>query len=79
MDSALYVGQPLADVTASLEGMGLVVDPKAKKPPNGEPDGTVLSISPDGEVPVGSTITVTYAMAKGNAVGSDPSGTPGIG
>ena len=55
-------GQDIDSVTSQLEALGLRVDGKAIEDGSQEP-GTVLSMSPLGEVRAGSTITVNYAAA----------------
>jgi len=59
LDVEQYRGRDIADVTADLEGQGFTVveDPV----PNDQfPDGVVITITPNGEVPVGSEITVRF-------------------
>ncbi|MDQ3450093.1 MAG: PASTA domain-containing protein, partial [Actinomycetota bacterium] len=59
LDVEQYRGRDIADVTADLEGQGFTVveDPV----PNDQfPDGVVITLTPNGEVPVGSEITVRF-------------------
>jgi hypothetical protein len=60
--SADLVGRPLADVEAQLTAAGLQVQPRPIA--TGDvPDGQVIAVDPVGEVAVGGTVTVTYAVA----------------
>jgi len=57
-----YLGRPVAEVEAELGEAGLAVERVAVET-DGQPAGTVTAISPAGAVPVGSTVTVSYAVA----------------
>ena len=57
------VGKPFADVESTLTGQALVVD-RIDEFHDTVPEGTVISVSPTGPVPVGSTITVTVSKGK---------------
>jgi serine/threonine-protein kinase len=56
-----YVGQNYALVQQQLEALGLQVQLAPVQQSQGF-QGAVLTVSPTGRVPVGTTITVTYAV-----------------
>ncbi|MBB3086694.1 serine/threonine protein kinase [Geodermatophilus sabuli] len=60
--AAEYVGRPVGQVQAELTGLDLQV---ALRPieTSDVPDGQVIAVDPTGEVPVGTTIAVTHAVA----------------
>jgi serine/threonine-protein kinase len=69
VDPAAYIGQPLPAVTAALQRLGLRVGPPVTAPHTPgppSPPGTVLSVTPSGQVPVGSTVTVTVSGPGGH-------------
>jgi eukaryotic-like serine/threonine-protein kinase len=59
------VGRPFDEVAAELEGQSLVVD-RVEEPTLDQPEGTVLSVSPEpgATVPRDSTVTVVVAIAQ---------------
>jgi hypothetical protein len=59
VNAGALVGQPYKDVVRQLQQLGLKV--RATFVPSGQDHGTVLSVSPHGEVRIGSTVTVTVA------------------
>ena len=67
-----YVGRPVDDVVADLEGLGLKTKTKEQENLGTEEAGTVDSLDPTGSVDKGSTVTVTY---WGDAVVETPGGT----
>jgi serine/threonine-protein kinase len=81
-----YAGHPLADVQAELTALGLVVRPRPTTT-NDVPDGQVIAVEPVGQVVVGQTVSVTYAVAPaahapngnghGNGHGHRSDGDPG--
>ncbi|UYQ77630.1 protein kinase [Glutamicibacter sp. JL.03c] len=60
--SSSLIGQDIDTVTAELEGKGLQVDAVPQETDEAEPR-EVISLNPTGNVEVGETVTVTYAMA----------------
>jgi serine/threonine-protein kinase len=68
-----YVGRPVDDVVADLEGLGLSTETQEKENLGTEEAGTVDSLDPTGTVDEGTTITVTY---WGDAVVTTPTDTP---
>jgi len=66
LDSDDYFGRPLDEVTAELEGLGLVVEAvpvEDERVNNGQiEENTVGRIKPEGEVQEGDVITVPYAV-----------------
>jgi eukaryotic-like serine/threonine-protein kinase len=72
VDEAAYVGEPLEAVRAELTELGLVVDVE-QVGGKGDP-GTVAAVQPDGEVPVGDTVTVS--VYREPAGGDDGRGKP---
>ncbi|HEY4614937.1 MAG TPA: protein kinase, partial [Citricoccus sp.] len=67
-----YLGQPIGQVTSALEALGLEVNPVEVEDSSAE--GTVLSLSPVGEMPVGTIVTVRYAGGAEEPT-SDPATT----
>ncbi|MDI3329833.1 MAG: protein kinase [Micrococcus sp.] len=67
--AAQYRGQPIGQVTSALQALGLEVNPVGVEDPS--PEGTVLSVSPQGEMPVGTTVTVQYSEGP-----AEPTPTP---
>jgi serine/threonine-protein kinase len=59
VDPGAYVGRPEEDARQDLKALGLEVDSTDVDNPDGAPAGTVASVSPSGEVPVGSTVTLS--------------------
>ena len=59
VDPALYVGQPVADVSQALAAKNLLVD--VVSGPANAPAGTVTAVDPSGSVREGTTVTVTVA------------------
>ncbi len=57
-----YVGRPVATVASALNGLGLT--PMTVGKPSARPTGTVLAVSPSGEVAVGATVTVSVATPQ---------------
>ncbi|HRO92460.1 protein kinase, partial [Citricoccus sp.] len=57
--AAQYRGQQIDDVTRALQALGLEVE--ARPIEDSSPEGTVLSLSPQGEMPVGTLVTVDYS------------------
>ncbi|MGY1662268.1 protein kinase [Geodermatophilus sp. SYSU D00705] len=57
-----YVGRPVAQVQAELTGLDLVVQLRPVQTAD-VPAGQVMALDPVGEVPVGTTIAVTHAVA----------------
>jgi serine/threonine-protein kinase len=55
-----YVGRPVDDVVAELEGLGLKTKTKEQENLGTEEAGAVDSLDPTGTVEEGTTITVTY-------------------
>ena len=55
------VGRPIAAVQAQLAGAGLQVVPQATQTRE-VPAGQVVTVSAIGELPLGSTVTVVYAV-----------------
>ena len=60
--SSSLIGQDIDKVTSELEGKGLKVNAVPKETDETEPR-KVISLNPTGNVEVGETVTVTYAMA----------------
>jgi len=60
VNSADLVGQQVSDVSQTLSSLGLtpVVTCTSQDGQDGQNAGTVVSVSPSGQVPVGSTVTV---------------------
>jgi serine/threonine-protein kinase len=67
--AAQYRGQQIAQVTSALQALGLEVSPVGIE--DSSPQGTVLTISPQGEMPVGTLVTVEYSEGP-----ADPTPTP---
>jgi serine/threonine-protein kinase len=61
VNQALFIGQPVTDVTQALLQLGLTpsVTFTSGGQDQGQDPGTVISVLPDGSVPAGSTVTVT--------------------
>jgi hypothetical protein len=57
--AAQYRGQQIDQVTSALQALGLRVNPVGVE--DSSPVGTVLSVSPQGEMPVGTTVTVQFS------------------
>ena len=68
-----YVGRPVDDVVAELEGLGLKTKGQEQENPGTEEAGAVDSLDPTGTVDQGTTITVTY---WGDPVVTTPGGKP---
>jgi serine/threonine-protein kinase len=62
LTAAEYVGRSVAQVQAELTGLDLVVALRGVTTAD-IPAGQVITIDPTGEVPVGTTVTVTHAVA----------------
>ncbi|MGK5170465.1 serine/threonine protein kinase [Geodermatophilus sp. CPCC 205761] len=62
LDPAEYVGRPVGQVQPQLAGLDLAVVLQAVETAD-VPAGQVMELAPTGEVPVGTTITVTHAVA----------------
>lgn len=60
--SSSLIGQDIDKVTSELEGKGLKVNAVPKETDETEPR-KVISLNPTGNVEVGETVTLTYAMA----------------
>jgi serine/threonine-protein kinase len=84
INEADYIGKPYAQVVSNLKGLGLDASPqKGDAAPTDGDVGNVYELSRSGNVPKGSSITVTYydetatAQAPSSApVLSDPSSQP---
>ena len=63
IDADDYVGRDVDEVTEELEELGFTVDRVEREDP--EPFGTVLALSPTGEVEEGSEIRVSYSNGEG--------------
>jgi serine/threonine-protein kinase len=61
VSASSLVGQQVSDVRRQLQQLGLGV--RVMWQPSQQDPGTVLSVQPSGQVPAGSTITVTAARA----------------
>ena len=61
VDPARHVGQPVAEVQAWLTGLDLPVALVAVERAD-VPAGQVLALAPAGDLPVGTTVTVTHAV-----------------
>ena len=73
-----YLGLPVADVRAELEGLGLTVD--VQRTAGGGPVGTVKGVAPTGTVEAGSLVTLdVVAAAPDQRPGAGPDGTKGKG
>jgi serine/threonine-protein kinase len=72
-----YLGRPVADVRADLEGLGLTVD--VERTAGGGPVGTVKGVAPTGTVEAGSLVTLEVVAAapdqQPGAGGNDVDGT----
>ncbi|MBS44561.1 MAG: serine/threonine protein kinase [Nocardioides sp.] len=55
-----YVGQPIDQVEADLQGLGLQVERNAVDNANPDVDGLVTAVNPSGAVQPGSVVTVTF-------------------
>src|SRR5690625_3015171 len=73
IDADDYVGRDVDEVTEELEELGFTVDRVEREDP--EPFGTVLALSPTGEVEEGSEIRVSYSNGEG--VEPTPAPEPG--
>ncbi|MGY1744886.1 serine/threonine protein kinase [Blastococcus sp. SYSU D00695] len=62
IDAGDLVGRPVSAVQAELARLGLTVQLRPVTTADAA-DGEVLAVSPDGELEVGSTVTVTHAAA----------------
>jgi serine/threonine-protein kinase len=62
VDPADHVGQPVAEVQAWLTGLDLPVVLRTEQTTE-VPAGQVIRLEPTGELPVGTTVTVTHAVA----------------
>jgi serine/threonine-protein kinase len=62
LTAAEYVGRSVAQVQAELAGLDLTVALRGVTTAD-IPAGQVITIDPTGEVPVGTTVTVTHAVA----------------
>lgn len=60
VDATDYVGQPYGDAVSRLSAAGLL--PVEQFVTSAEPSGTVLSVSPAGEISVGSEVTIAVAL-----------------
>ncbi|MFL6056453.1 MAG: serine/threonine-protein kinase [Actinoallomurus sp.] len=60
LDPARYYGKPLSAVAETLRRMGLRVRVRDQVVP-GRPAGTVVGMTPSGEIPVGTTVTIYAA------------------
>jgi serine/threonine-protein kinase len=69
-----YVGRPVDDVVAELEGLGLDTTTEEQENLGTEEAGTVDFLDPTGSVEKGSTITVSY---WGDPVVTTPTEPPG--
>ena len=74
VDAGEYRGQDVDSVVADLESLGLVADPvpvEDRRVNDGTiAEGTVGTVTPNGELEVGTTVTVPYAVpAPGNGNG----------
>jgi serine/threonine-protein kinase len=63
VESAQWRGRPLADVVRGLQQLGLQV--RRRDVTTGGAPGTVTDVSPRGNIPVGSSVTVTVVGAGG--------------
>ena len=61
VDATSLVGQPYATASATLSHLGLI--PNESTVTSTAPPGSVVSVSPSGQVPVGTAITVGVAAA----------------
>jgi serine/threonine-protein kinase len=57
-----YVGRPVEEVQAELAALQLQVA-VAPETTEDAPEGTVTAVEPSGELSIGSTVTVSYAVA----------------
>jgi len=68
VNSAGLVGQQVSDVTQTLRNLGLTpvvtYASSGQFSQDGQYPGTVVSVSPSGAVPVGSTVTVTAVLQR---------------
>lgn len=69
---AELVGRPVEEVREELEGQDLTVETQETE--STQPTGIVLAAAPTGEVPEGSTITVSYSTGT-TALDPDPAPT----
>ena len=74
VNSADLVGQQVSDVRQTLRSLGLtpivIFTSSTQSGQDGADPGTVVSVSPSGQVPVGSTVTVTVFQDKHHGQGS---------
>lgn len=62
VDAAIYVGRPYPQVQAEIDALGLHPT-ETTVATSSQAAGDVIALSPSGQVPVGSTITITVATA----------------
>lgn len=72
VNSDALVGQPVNDVARQLRDLGLRV--RLNFVPSNQDHGTVLSVSPSGKVPAGTTVVVTVASHRHHDKGGDGNG-----
>jgi beta-lactam-binding protein with PASTA domain len=70
VDAATLTGQPAHVVANELRARGLQVHISWQPADHAQP-GTVVAVSPDGAVPVGSTVTITAASRGHGGHGHD--------
>jgi eukaryotic-like serine/threonine-protein kinase len=71
--AARYVGRPVDEARAALEGLGLEVDEVTVANPQGERKGTVAGVRPTGAVDRGSTVTLSVFGAPAPEPTNSPS------
>jgi eukaryotic-like serine/threonine-protein kinase len=62
LSPSAYTGRPVAEVQAELAARGLPVTLRPLTTAD-VPDGQVIAVTPDGPLPPGTPVTVTYAVA----------------
>jgi len=78
VDATALIGQPVRHVVRELRASGLHVT-VTWQPAEHDPPGTVLAVSPHGEVPVGTTIAITAASNPDRGNGGHDHGGGGHG
>ena len=75
VDSSALIGQPVSIVRDTLLGLGLRPQVNLVAPTDQWPDpGTVVSVEPSGQVPVGATVTVTAVQSHDQGHGNGDNG-----
>lgn len=75
VDAAAYVGHPVDTVLAALDQLGLRT--RLEVPTTGRPTGSVASVTPNGRLAAGSTVTVIESATSPATRTANAPGAPG--